>query len=226
MREYKALNESQRELLVSGASGLGVVLDDAAVARFSTYLALLQAWGKKINLTTRLESSEVIRYHFLDSLAGFHVFNASPAVRMVDLGAGAGFPSLPLKFALPGLRVLLVESVRKKVAFCQEVIRTTGVTGIEAAWGRGEDLGARPEHHRAYEWAVSRALGSCAEVAKLARPFLAPGGRVLLYKGEPDAGELEELDVFCTKQGGAWELRKVAVPHLDAARSFIVITLP
>ena len=135
-------------------------------------------------------------------------------------------PSLPLKFALPALRVLLVESVRKKVAFCQEVIRATGETGIEALWGRGEEIGARPEHHRAYDWAVSRALGSAADVARLALPFLATGGRILLYKGEPDTKELQELDAFCTERGGAWELRKIDVPHLKAARSLVIVHFP
>jgi len=220
------LDESQRELLVAGASRLGVALADSAVARFSTYLGLLQRWGKKINLTTRLETSDVILHHFLDSLAGVPLIEACPAARIVDLGAGAGLPSLPLKFALPELRVLLVESVRKKVAFCQEAIRATGLAGIEAVWGRGEDLGARADHHRAYDWAVSRALGSSGDVARLALPFLAPGGRILLYKGEPGSEELQALDSFCTEKGGAWELRKVAVPHLEAARSLIIVSFP
>ena len=220
------LDEAQRGLLVAGAADLGVALDDAAIKRFSTYLGLLQRWGRKINLTTRLETSEVILYHFLDSLAGAPVLAASPTARIVDLGAGAGFPSLPLKFALPGLRVLLVESVRKKVAFCQEAIRATGSPGIEALWGRGEDLGSRPDHRSSYDWAVSRALGSSVGVAKLAIPFLAPGGRILLYKGEPDAGELKTLDAFCTEKGGAWEQRKVSIPYLDAARSLIIVTFP
>ena len=220
------LDEAQQELLVAGAAGLGVTLDSIAVKRFSTYLALLQQWGKKINLTARLETSEVILYHFLDSLAGVSILESTPVARIVDLGAGAGLPSLPLKFALPGLRVLLVESVRKKVAFCQEAIRATGITGIEALWGRGEDLGARPEHGRSYDWAVSRALGSSVDVARLAFPFLAPGGRILLYKGEPDAGELQALDAFCTEKGGAWEQRKVSIPHLKAARSLITVTFP
>lgn len=220
------MNDSERELLVSGAFGFGVTLDDSAVARFATYLALLQLWGKKINLTTRLETSEVILYHFLDSLAGVPILAASPTARIVDLGTGAGLPSLPLKFALPRLRVLLVESIRKKVAFCQEVIRASGVTEIEAIWGRGEDLGAQSNHHRSYDWAVSRALGAAVDVARLALPFLAPGGRILLYKGEPAPEELQALDSFCMEKGGAWELRKVAVPHLEAARSLIIVSFP
>jgi len=220
------VTESQRELLVAGASTLGVVLDDAAVERFWTYLTLLQRWGRKINLTTRLETTEVIVYHFLDSLAGVPLLEASPAARVIDLGAGAGLPSLPVKFALPGLHLLLVESVRKKVAFCQEAIRAAGLAGIEAMWVRGEELGARADQRRAYDWAISRALGSCADVAKLALPLLAPGGRVLLYKGDPDSEELRALDALCREKQGTWELRRVAVPHLKAARSLIVISFP
>lgn len=202
---------------------MGVVLDDPAVQRFSTYLALLQRWGKKINLTARLEGTEVIVYHFLDSLAGVPLVKIPLAARVVDLGAGAGFPSLPLKFASPGLRMLLVDSVRKKVAFCQEATRATGVTAVETIWGRGEEIGPRPEHHQAYDWAISRALGSSAEVAKLALPFLASGGRLLLYKGEPDSGELQALDSFCARNYGTWEQRKISVPHLKGARSLIIV---
>lgn len=217
------MDESLRQKLVVGAAALGAALDEAALVRFSTYLTLLQQWGKKINLTARLGAEEVVVYHFLDSLSGVPVLAATPSCRIVDLGAGAGLPSLPLKFALPGLRLLLVEGVRKKVAFCQEVIRAAGVAGAEALWGRGEDLGLRPEHRGAYDWAVSRAVGPAAAVAGLALPFLAPGGRILLYKGDPDPEELRALDAFCTKIRASWELRKIAVPHLTGARSLIVV---
>lgn len=205
---------------------MGVALDPAAVGRFSTYLGLLQLWGKKINLTTRLESEEIIIYHFLDSLAGAAVISPSSSGRVVDLGSGAGLPSLPLKFALPGLRLSLIESVRKKVAFCQEVIRATGVADTTAIWGRGEELSALDPHHSAYDWVVSRALGASADMAALALPFLAPGGRLLLYKGGPEPEELRALDVFCKDQGADWELRPVTVPHLKAARSLVIITFP
>ena len=127
----------------------------------------------------------------------------TPEARVVDLGAGAGFPSFPLKFALPGLRVTLVESVRKKVSFCQEVIRATGSAGIEAICGRGEDIARQEAHRGGYAWAVSRALASSAEVLKLAHPFLAPGGSVLIYKGAPGREELDDLDALLREDRGS-----------------------
>ena len=184
----------------------------AAVERFSAYLGLLQRWGKKINLTTRLETTEVIVYHFLDSLAGVPILSASPTARVVDLGAGAGLPSLPLKFALPGLRVLLVESVRKKVAFCQEVIRATGVTGIEAVWGRGEDLGARPITAGPTTGPSAGRWGLPPTWQGLRSRFSRPAVGSSSTRGSPIPKNFRRSTIFCTEKGGAWELRKVSIP--------------
>jgi 16S rRNA (guanine527-N7)-methyltransferase len=214
-----------RELLVDGASRMGIGLDAEAVERFATLLSLLQLWGKKINLTTRIEGREMVIHHFLDSLAGVPFLTEDPGARVIDLGAGAGFPSFPLKFALPRLRITMVESVRKKVAFCREVIRATGCADIEAVCARAEDLGRREERRDAYDWAVGRALASSAEVMRLALPFVRPGGRVLLYKGTPDRRELEDLGVACARIGATWRLHEVDVPHLEARRSLIVLGL-
>lgn len=220
------MNTPLRTLLVEGAERLGISLDEVAIERFSKYFDLLQLWGSKINLTSRREDEEIVVYHFLDSLAAVPFLVSTSPICMVDLGAGAGLPSLPLKFVLPDLTVLLAESVRKKVAFCQEVIRATGIAGVRAEWGRGEDLGKRPEHRRSYDCAVSRALGQSADVARLALPFLVPGGRILLYKGEPDANELRSLDSFCVEQGAEWRSQAVSIPFLEAARTLIVIGFP
>ena len=212
-----------RALLVEGASRMGIELDAEAVSRFATLMSLLQTWGKRINLTTRLEGREIVIHHFLDSLAGVRLLRDPPPARVVDLGAGAGFPSLPLKFALPELQLTLVESVRKKVAFCQEVIRATGSRGIDAVCGRGEEIARQEGRGRAYAWAVSRALASSAEVLALARPFLAPGGRVLIYKGAPGKDELDELERACAKIGAAWQVHEIAVPLIEARRSLVVV---
>jgi 16S rRNA (guanine527-N7)-methyltransferase len=219
------LEEELRAMLIDGATRMGIDLGPEAVSRFATLLSLLQTWGKRINLTTRLEGREIVVHHFLDSLAGVRFLGDDPGARVVDLGAGAGFPSFPLKFALPGLRATLVESVRKKVSFCREVIRATGSAGIEAICGRGEDLARQEAHRRGYTWAVSRALASSAEVLKLAHPFLAPGGSVLIYKGAPDRDELDDLDRSCTRIGAAWQLHDVEVPLIDARRSLVVVRI-
>ena len=212
-----------RSILIEGCARMEITLTPDAAARFETYLALLQAWGKKINLTTHLEARDVVIHHFLDSLSGVRFLSGESGARVVDLGAGAGLPSFPLKFALPMLRLTLIESVRKKVSFCQEVIRATSSTGIDAVWGRSEDLALRSGYCGAYDWAVSRALGQCADVVRLALPFLRPGGKVLLYKGEPGQGELQSLESLLSQIEATWEFHQVVVPYLKARRSLIVV---
>jgi 16S rRNA (guanine527-N7)-methyltransferase len=217
------MDEALRTLLVEGAAALGLGLDPEAVGRFATYHGLLQLWGRKINLTTRLGDREIVVHHFLDSLAGAPLLRSAAASRLVDLGSGAGLPGIPLRFALPGLSVTLVESVRKKVAFCSQVAVATGIGGIEAVWGRGEELAARPGYRGSFDWATSRAVGKSADIVRLALPFLAPGGRVLLYKGAPDDAELRDLDALCATIGARWERHPAIVPHLDESRTLLVV---
>ena len=100
-----------------------------------------------------------------------------------------------------------------------------GITATEAIWGRGEVLGNQPEHRGTRNWAVSRALSSSADVARLASPFLAAGGHILLYKGDPDSEELRSLDLFCKELHATWTMQRIAVPHLREVRSLIVVDL-
>jgi 16S rRNA (guanine527-N7)-methyltransferase len=212
-----------RELLIDGSRELGIELTDEALGCFSIYFSLLQTWGSRINLTSRLRGREIVVHHFLDSLAGFEFLAASPASRLVDLGSGAGLPAFPLKFALPKLQATLIESVRKKVAFCDQVIRETHITGTTAIWGRGEELRHRPEHHGTYDWVISRALGDSADIVALGLPFLSPQGKMLLYKGAPSDSELLKLKELCSDVGATWHLHSIRVPHLQESRSLIVV---
>ena len=133
-----------RGFFIEGCAEMGIALTQDATSRFETYLSLLQSWGRKINLTTRLEAKDVVIHHFLDSLSGVRFISAESGARVIDLGAGAGLPSFPLKFALPLLRLTLIESVRKKVSFCQEVISHFQLpgcvcpSGIWYGWASGQ----------------------------------------------------------------------------------------
>lgn len=211
------------KILVRGAAELGLSLDEKAVARFSIYMSLLQLWGSKMNLSSRLDDLDIIIYHFLDSLSGARWFLESQSASVIDLGAGAGFPSIPLKIVFEDLRVSLLESSRKKVSFCKEVIRAAQLTGVEALWGRGEEIGKDPEHQRGYDWSVCRALGRADAVLKISQPFLRPRGKVLLYKGHLSKAETTDLNKYCDRVGAVWELHPVSVPYLKETRTHIII---
>jgi len=217
------MREAIRERLVSGARDLGVDLDEPAVGRFLVYLDLLRAWGRTMNLTSRLGEEEIVTRHFLDSLAAARLPEWGGQGRLVDVGCGAGFPGIPLKMAFPALEVLLLDSVGKKIAFCRQVIRETGLAGIRAEAGRAEEFARNPAHAGSYAWAATRAVARASRVASLSLPFLAPGGEALIYKGRPDPGEIEELEAVCRERGLAVVRLPVDVPGLEAARTILVV---
>lgn len=127
---------------------MGVALDDAQVDKLAQYLALLQTWNRKINLTAITEPLEVVELHFLDSLAAAALVR--DALTLVDVGAGAGFPGAVLAIALPSLAVTCIDAVAKKVAFLQ-TLRRTLAPNLEALHRRVEDL------DRSFGAAISRA---------------------------------------------------------------------
>lgn len=218
------MDDRCRTMLLEGGRRLGVELDAESVARFDSYAALLHKWGQKINLSSRLEMNEIVLYHFLDSLAGYRLLAGAGEGALIDIGAGAGFPALPLKICLPRLYVTLVESANKKVSFCREVVRHLGLTDIEIVHARGEELAKIPAWTERFDWAVARALAPALKAARLCLPFLRPGGRVLLYKGKAGEDEILPLREEAERIGAAVEVLGVQVPFLDASRSLVVVT--
>jgi 16S rRNA (guanine527-N7)-methyltransferase len=218
------LNDASRELLVSGAGSLGVELSPSGVERFDTYIGLLQKWGKKMNLSTRLETDEIVVYHFLDSLATCRAIARGGEGTLVDIGAGAGFPALPLKIALPRLEVSLIDSSNKKLSFCREVVRRLDLTEVEIVQGRGEELARLPAWRGRFDWAVARAFGAAVKTARICLPFLGERGTLILYKGKVQEEELLPLREEADRIGAAVEVEEIQVPSLDASRSLVFVT--
>lgn len=218
------MDDRCRAMLVEGGRLLGVEIDAEGVARFDAYAALLRKWGRKMNLTSRLEMEEIVLYHFLDSLAGYSLLAGAGEGNLVDIGAGPGFPALPLKICLPALGVSLVDSANKKVSFCREVVRSLGLADVEIVHARGEELAKLPAWKEEFDWAAARALAPALKAARLCLPFLKPGGKLMLYKGKAGENEIFPLREEMERAGAAVEVRKVQIPYLDASRSLVVVT--
>src|SRR5574337_1146117 len=141
---------SPMEHLVSGAKQvLGLDLSPPQVAAFRTYAAELAAWNLKFNLTAIKNPAEVEIKHFLDSLTCLLAIRAarhSSNFTLIDVGTGAGFPGIPLKIACPEMRLTLVESVGKKVAFLEHVAGRLGLNQVTILKARGEEVGREAAH--------------------------------------------------------------------------------
>jgi 16S rRNA (guanine527-N7)-methyltransferase len=146
----------------------------------------LLRWNEKVNLTTITAPEAVLDKHLLDSLAV--VPEARGAASLLDLGSGAGLPGIPLGVALPGLRVTLVDAVAKKVAFLKVGLVRAGLAGRARAIHARLAGAPLAEGLEPAEVVVSRAFMELGGFLRLARPYLAPGGRVLALVG-PGAGD-------------------------------------
>ena len=213
------------EMLSQGALELGVELDTVALGCFSTYLAELKVWSKRMNLTTITEDRELMIKHFLDSLTPYGLLRELGCKSLLDIGAGAGFPGIPLKIAIPALDLLLIDSVLKKVHFMRHIIRRLGIKtpGIRAVAARGEDQ-AVIEEYKGVDCVISRAFSSIEDFLAMAAPYCRKNGHLIAMKGP---GFKEELAKMILPGGFTPpQIIDVKVPFSERTTTIISFTYP
>ena len=206
--------------LQQGCQALGVGVSEDVPAKLLRLMNELLKWNAKVNLTAITEPSEVLEKHFLDSLAVLPEVDG--AASLLELGAGAGFPGIPLKLARPALTVTLVDAVGKKVGFLKAAIATLGLKDVRGLHARAE---GKPEDEgipRA-ELLIARAFMDLPDWLNLAPAYLLPGGRVvaMLGKAQPD----EELHARAAERNlRLVSARQYRLPFSGAKRQVAVFS--
>ena len=172
------------EKLSRGAPELGLSLDAAQLRQFETYYRELADWNTRMNLTSVIDYEEVQVKHFLDSLTVLPALGQPLATnaRVVDIGAGAGFPGLPLKLVCPSLSLDLVESTGKKATFLRHVVETLDLADVEVHTGRAEDLAHCTQLRASCDLALARGLARLPTLLEYSLPFTRNGGLVAAWK--------------------------------------------
>ncbi|RKO65518.1 16S rRNA (guanine(527)-N(7))-methyltransferase RsmG [Desulfofundulus salinus] len=213
-----------KQLLRDAAGALGISLMENMCERFLRYYRLLIEWNEKFNLTSLIEPRDVAIKHFIDSLTCLLVHNPAGGARVVDIGTGAGFPGLPVKIVREDLHCTLVESTGKKVSFLRHVAGALGMTGVDVACGRAEDL-ARHVHYRAsFDLALARAVAPLPVLLEFALPFLKTGGLFIALKGPAVQEELPASGNALNILGGTVkEVKTVFLPLTGDERKVVLI---
>jgi len=224
--------------LLSEAKALGLHLDAQHLALFQAYYDELLAWNQRLNLTTIVDFEQVQIRHFLDSLACHLVLlerkkdekvsqpdsTGHDAIRMIDVGTGAGFPGLVLKIVYPRMQLTLLEATRKKVEFLEAVVRRLELSQVQAVWARAEEAGRNPAYREQYDVAVARAVAALPVLVEYALPFCRTGGVFVAQKGANLQAELDRSQHAIQLLGGRLrEVRVYALPTLDEPRTLVVI---
>ncbi|HCK67442.1 MAG TPA: 16S rRNA (guanine(527)-N(7))-methyltransferase RsmG [Anaerolineae bacterium] len=189
-----------------------------------TYEKELLEWDQKFNLTAIRDVESIRTKHFLDSYSCVLAWQATPPLRLIDVGTGAGFPGIPLKIVYPQMHVTLVESVGKKAMFCQHIVSKLGLENIDVIKTRAEDIGQKPEHRESYDYAVARAVANLNILSEYLLPLVKIGGNVLAQKGETAHAEAQSAEKAMKVLGGKLkQIIPVQLPGVADERFLVLI---
>ncbi len=216
-----------QRLASASAALLHLQLTPAQLAAFQIYADELADWNARFNLTAISDPEAVQVKHFLDSLTCLLALQAAPlpaGASLIDVGAGAGFPGLPLKIACPDVRLTLVEATGKKVKFLEHLIARLGLAGVTALKARAEEVGSDPAHREQYDWALARAVAELPALAEYLLPLVRVGGRCLAQKGAGAAAEAESAGRALGLLGGRLDrIIPIELPGVAEPRHLVVM---
>ncbi len=198
-------------------------LEKYQIEQFKDYYDLMIETNKVMNLTTITDLDEVIIKHFVDSLVINKLISLTDE-KIIDVGTGAGLPGIPIKIAYPDTNVLLLDSLKKRLRFLDEVIMECSLIDIETVHGRAEDMGRNPKYRENFDICVSRAVANLATLSEYCIPFVTKGGLFISYKAGDIEEELESSIKAINILGGEIEeVKKLYLPESDIKRTLIVI---
>ena len=219
--QKRSMDETQIKTLSEGAAQIGIRLGPGEQALFAAYHRELLLWNRRINLISARSTKEIVIRHFLDSLTPAP-FLDKPDGTLIDLGSGGGFPGIPLRIALPGLKVTLVEASRKKSSFLSHILRALVLDGVQVVRERVEILAAGEILAGSFDTLISRASFRLPELLRMASFFLTPGGQLIAMKGQDLRDEMAEAERISAATGIVFTaLRDIRPPFTDSSRKII-----
>lgn len=156
--------------------------------------------NKSLNLTAIKEEKAIILKHYADSLVICQYIEKNSS--LIDIGCGAGFPSLPLSIFRDDLTITAIDSTAKRINYVNDTARLIGSTNIVAIAARAEDLANQPEHREQFDYATARAVASLPMLTELCLPFVKIGGKFIAMKSQKAAEEIEASANAISKCGG------------------------
>ena len=201
-----------------------IQLNDHQIRQFEIYERELQDWNEVINLTAISDVKGIRSKHFLDSISTSLIINQSSIKKIIDVGSGAGFPGLVIKIINPDIELVLVESIGKKVQFCEHITRKLNLSGVKVVNARAEEIGRDSAHREKYDCAIARAVANLPILSEYLLPLVSINGVVVAQKGETGPAEAQKAEYAMHVLGG--KLRKiihVTLPGVVEERYLVVI---
>ncbi|ANK38595.1 MULTISPECIES: 16S rRNA (guanine(527)-N(7))-methyltransferase RsmG [Staphylococcus] len=211
------------EWLTKQLSTQGIELSEEQQRQFQTYYQMLVEWNKKINLTSITEEHEVYLKHFYDSIAPSFYTDLTKELTICDIGAGAGFPSIPLKIIYPNLKVTIVDSLNKRIKFLNQLAEALDLENVNFVHDRAETFG-KGVYRESYDIVTARAVARLSVLSELCLPLVKKGGQFIALKSSKGEEELEEARFGLGILGGkVRETISYELPEEAGERQMILI---
>ncbi len=203
---------------------MNIDLNDNQLSQLDTYMNMVIEKNKVMNLTAITEPEEFQLKHYADSLSILTTNYINPESTMIDVGTGAGFPSLPIKIARPDIRLTMLDSLNKRIRFLDEVIAALSLKNVETIHARAEEGGRSPKLRDHFDIAVSRAVADLRILAEYCLPYVKVGGVFISYKSDNIDEELRLSENAITRLGGKLEETiSFTLADSDINRRFVII---
>ena len=196
----------------------GIAVTKEQMSQFALYASMLQEWNQRMNLTAIRETAEIYEKHFLD--CALPAFERKISGSLCDVGAGAGFPSLPLKILLPDLRVTIIEPIGKRCQFLRALTEALGLSDVVIVNARAEDYAK--EHRETFDFVTARAVANLRVLSELCIPLVKIGGVFLAMKGSAGIEEAKEAQRAIALLGCAAEAQDVRRLGTDSLRCNLI----
>ena len=200
----------------------GIAISDEQFCSFDRYGELLVQWNEKINLTAITDPEGIAVKHFFDSIYPFFLVGIPRDSTLIDIGAGAGFPSCPVKIWRDDIQITLLDSLQKRITFLAQLSDQLSL-GATCLHARAEELGRNGKFREQFDFATARAVANLTDLCEYCLPFVKVGGSFIALKGPDAGGELEDARGAIKLLGGeVSSLQEYTLPSGDG-RTVIVI---
>lgn len=194
--------------------------------QFKIYFKELVETNKVVNLTRITEENEVYLKHFFDSVTPLFTFNEvfKKGASLCDVGAGAGFPSIPLKILMPSLKVTIVDSLAKRLKFLEGLIQKLNLSDVELVHGRAEDVGQNSKYREKFDLVTARAVANMTVLSEYCLPLVKKGGYFIALKGPKATEELSDSKKALSTLGGKLiKDEELTLPDSDEERTLVLV---
>jgi 16S rRNA (guanine527-N7)-methyltransferase len=202
----------------------GITLSDHQLDQFETYFKTLVEWNEKMNLTAITEKADVYLKHFYDSITASFYFDFTKPFHLCDVGAGAGFPSIPLKIVYPHIEVTIVDSLNKRISFLNHLANVLELENVHFVHDRAETFGVNPNFREKFDVVTARAVARMSVLSEFCLPLAKVGGHFIAMKALHAKDELEVGQKAITTLGGKVEnVFTFILPMEDSERTILII---